>query len=258
MSGIRAALESDAGSATSLRFMPDELTRIRDLIRAQWLARIWQMAPRVAPEFEAIEMDRYHEQAHLIDHKAAWPKIERILDDEAVAAIRDMSVFRRLEKEFGTFSISNEEEWRREEIYWRLVRPNNTDDVGPLHADEWFWNLGHGKMPPGHRRIKVWIAVYCERGKSGFRFVPGSHRRNWRYHGEQRDGFIKPQIDEPEEELEVRIFESDPGQLIVFHDRMLHGGAVGGARTRVSLEFTMLVNEEHYLHGPRQFLFGHA
>ena len=26
-------------------------------------------------------------------------------------------------------------------FYWRIVRPNKVNDVGPLHRDEWFWKL---------------------------------------------------------------------------------------------------------------------
>jgi len=93
------------------------------------------------------------------------------------------------------------------------------------------------------KRIKVWIAIYCERGKGGFRFVRGSHLKEWPYRGEVRDGIMKPEFDVPATALDLEIFESDPGSGIIFHDKLLHGGIVGGCKTRVSIEFTMFVAE---------------
>ena len=89
-------------------------------------------------------MDRYHEKSDLLDHHAIWPKEARILSLENVKEIRQMSFFEELESDFGTFEISDENDVGREEIYWRIVRPNEGQDMGPLHADAWFWELGHG------------------------------------------------------------------------------------------------------------------
>ena len=112
----------------------------------------------------------------------------------------------------------------------------------PLHADAWFWELGHGATPAGAARVKVWLAIVTEPGLSGLRIVSGSHRREWRFHGEHRHGFVKPQIDEDENELNPQLVPMSPGDAIVFNDRLLHGGAVNqGQKTRVSLEFTMFV-----------------
>jgi ectoine hydroxylase-related dioxygenase (phytanoyl-CoA dioxygenase family) len=46
------------------------------------------------------------------------------------------------------------------------------------------------------------------------------------------------------EELNVVIFNSHPGEAIIFNDQLLHGGAVGQNETRVSLEFTMFVKKK--------------
>jgi len=246
MNAIRSVLEGGAGFAIGLGLRPDELARVRALIREQWLHRIAECAPNAVDKFASIEMDQYHEFAHLLDHGSVWPKSRRILGPAAVEEIRGMSLVHRLEEEFGRFEISDEDEVGHEEMYWRLVRPSNPADVGPLHADEWFWALGHGFTPPDKVRVKVWMAIYCERGENGFRFVSGSHKTQWRYHGEFRHGIMKPCFDEDESAFDINIFESHPGQAIVFHDRLLHGGSVGGARTRVSLEFTMFVDRGRY------------
>ena len=246
MTQIKTELQGAAGYMTGLHFQPEELAQVQSLIRDQWLQRISEASPQVAGNFEAVGMSRYHEVCDLVDHKSLWPKSQRILEPQAVAKIRQTSLIQALEKEFGAFEISDEENVGYEEMYWRLVRPDNATDVGPLHADEWFWSLGHGVTPPNTQRVKVWIAICCDPGKNGFRFVPGSHQKQWRYHGDMRDGFVKPMIDEDEKTLNAVIFDSRPGDAIVFNDRLLHGGAIGGTSTRVSLEFTMFVKDKNY------------
>jgi hypothetical protein len=245
MNSIRKALEGECGYA-KLTFAPADLEVLRSLIREQWLRRISDIAPDQVKRFEALPIDRYHELAGLIDHRAAWPKLRRILEQPAVDKIRQLPTFRKLVDEFGEFTISDEENLGRENIYWRLVRPDSPSDVGPMHADQWFWALGHGSTPDNVQRVKIWIAIYCESGKSGFRLVSGSHRQDWPYHGEFRDGFTKPVIDVRDDQLDIRMFDSEPGDAIVFHDRLLHGGAVGGDLSRVSLEFTMFVKNDRY------------
>jgi len=246
MDEIKSALEGPPGYLTGLSFRPEELALVRERIRAQWLERIGEVSPEARAKFEQLPMNRYHELCHLVDHKALWPKPRRILRPEVVEEIRATSLLKTFEGEFGSFVISDEEDLGYEEMYWRLVRPNSASDVGPLHADAWFWELGHGLAPGGHQRVKVWISIYCETGKNGLRFVPGSHKRSWRYHGEHRDGFVKPVFDEEEKDLDIHMFDSQAGDAIVFHDRLLHGGAPGGGTTRVSLEFTMFVRNERY------------
>jgi hypothetical protein len=93
--------------------------------------------------------------ADRVDHKALWLKKARLLPGEAVGRIRAMDFMQVLADEFGPFGISNEEEIYAEEIYWRIVRPQMASDVGPLHADAWFWELGHGKAPPETVRVNV-------------------------------------------------------------------------------------------------------
>ena len=144
-------------------------------------------------------------------------------------------------EELGEFEISDEEQLGWEEMVWRLVRPGQPSDVGPLHSDEWFVILENEPMPLG-RRVKVWIAIVCESGKNGLEIVAGSHRRQWRFHGVQLHGKLKPQIDEDVEAMDVRLVPTEPGDAIVFHHDLLHRGAVNaGARMRVSLEFTLCV-----------------
>jgi len=245
VSSLRLALEGDLGYA-KIVFSSSDLEVISNHVREQWLCRIRVIAPDKVKLFETIPMDRYHEIASLIDHRSAWPKIERCLEEAAVNQIRQLPTFMKLTEEFGDFTIGDEEGLGRENIYWRLVRPDSYSDVGPLHADKWFWDLGHGITPDNMQRVKVWLAIHCESGISGFRLVPGSHRKEYPYRGELRDGIVKPIICLADHHLDIRMFDSKSGDAIVFNDRLLHGGAVGGSRSRVSIEFTMFVDRDRY------------
>lgn len=228
---------------STITILDSDLQSLRDLILQQFSKRIVSLYPCLSDEFSHIPLDLYHTKAHLIDHKKAWPKRERILPKISVEQVLSLRFFSLLESELGSIRISDEEGLGYENIYWRLVRPDSFSDVGPLHADEWFWVLGHGRTPPNVQRIKVWIAIYCERGKGGFRFLRGSHLKDWPYRGVMRDSIMKPEVDFSESGLDLEIFQSFPGEGIVFNDKLLHGGIVGGCKTRVSLEFTMFVKK---------------
>jgi hypothetical protein len=239
---VRDAVAGASGYTAELRLAPGELATMRGFIEEQWLARITEVAPEHAAAFRDRGMERYHELSHLLDHATIWPKAARILPATVVAAFRRTSLASALEEAFGPFEISDEEEIGHEEIYWRLVRPNQAGDAGPMHADRWFWDLGHGRTPAGRERVKVWVSVANEPGLSGLALLPGSHLREWRYHGELKHGFVKPVIDEEVERLPFEVVPTRPGDAVVFNDRLLHGGRVGAGRfTRVSFELTMFV-----------------
>ena len=77
--------------------------------------------------------------------------------------------------------------------------------------------------------------------------VANSQKKEWRYHGEFRHGFIKPKIDEDESNLAAELLHTAPGDVVVFHDKLLHGGALNlGKYCRLSLEFTLFVPESGY------------
>ena len=153
-----------------------------------------------------------------------------------------MNFTRELEDYFGQFEISDEENVGREEIYWRLVRPNEKNDLGLLHADSWFWDLGHGITPDDVIRVKIWIGIYVELGLNGFLYIPESHLKKYPYHSEFKNGINKPVIDVCEDKLNPLLFKGKAGNAIIFNDRLLHRGAINrGNHTRVSLEFTMFI-----------------
>ena len=226
-SEIDNTLENGCGYYTEFSFQQDELMQILAMISEQWLARLKKTAPDYWQRFSDIGITRYHEHSHLLDHASTWSKNARILSTESVKKIRNMSLIKKIEAVYGEIEIVDEENIGYEEIDWRLVRPNQPSDVGPFHADAWFAELGHGVKPPENKKaIKVWVALCCEPGFNGLKVVPDSQKKAWRYHGEFRHGFVKPQIDEDPMCLPSVLINTNPGNAVLFHDQLLHAGAI--------------------------------
>jgi hypothetical protein len=238
-------LYGEKGFFDKLSIPNNDLQIIRKLILSQFQSVLSENHPDLYDEIKDLKLPNYHqleEKYSHINHSLLWPKANRILSYESKEIFRNLNFFKDLELELGPIKISNEEEIYDEEVYWRLARPTG-NDVGPLHADRWFWDLGHGKMPQDLERIKIWIAIFNETGKSGLRYVPGSHLKDWPYTGQERDGFVKPLIQISDSELEVKKFLSKPGDAFIFNDKLLHGGFTGGSNSRVSIECTLMISK---------------
>lgn len=237
-------VDGEPGYSLKLKLSENDLSIFRQIIRIQWLYRLQILVPEKISEFDQQGMEQYHQLSHLVDHANTWPKHTRIFPREAVPVIRNMDFFKKLELELGKVHITDEENLGWENIYWRLVRPG-IDDYGSIHADKWFWDLGiNGFMPPTpHRRLKIWIAIHTVAGKNGLGILPGSHRKqDWKWHSEERYGRPKPIFDEPLQNSDLVLLPLNPGETVVFHDELLHGGMANVAETtRVSAEFTLLV-----------------
>lgn len=223
-----------------------DLAMIVAMVKEQYLHTIQCLAPNKVGHYQQSCISDYHNIHHEDDfsHQQSWKKTTRVLGPAAVETINQSELWQKLNNIFGDFLVSDEEHFGWPNIYWRLVRPGD-NDIGPIHADKWFWDLGHGDMPDGYRRLKIWIAIYTEAGKNGLRVVPQSHKNiDWRFHGEVKDGLKKPVIDEKEEDLNIVDLPLSAGEFVIFHDELLHGGMPNkGESSRVSLEFTLLIPE---------------
>lgn len=240
----------DPGYCTDIKLESDELAFFRDAIQRQWLDRISEVYPDLAPKFAEAGLPNYHKLSHLVDHRQLWSKPFRVLPAHVGAQAKRLPVMNRLRAAFGDFAISDYAyedavEKGREDLYWRIVRPNVRSDVGQLHADKWFHErLGsgeYGMFEAGTETIKIWTAIYCEPGRNGLIIVPNSHKRDWRYQHVNVGNSTRPQILEDEEKLGGVLVATEPGTLLIFNDATLHGGAVNqGDFTRVSMEITMV------------------
>lgn len=237
---IFEAIEAGAGYYVGQRLSPAELETARAWITAQYLDHLRSLDPALVAEAERLGIDNYHLLTHSFDHGTVWPKQTRILPTTYVAELCRMDFYRAIADEFTDVAISDDE------LNWRLVRPNAEDDVGPVHADGWFWELGYGNIPAGWDRFKIWIPIHTEPGYNGLCVKPHSHRRrDWKRHVEVRHGMRKPVLDENVADLHMQLLPLGPGEMVMFHDALLHGGVVNrGTRCRVSLELTIFYRND--------------
>ena len=251
-SPILADVFGKPGFSTAFAITDHELAYFRELISKQWIAHIESTHPEHAARFREIGLERYHELSHLISHSDLWPKEQRVLAREAVAKVVKLDFIQRLQTLFGiNFRISDVVFFSKSipdypEIYWRLVRPGVTTDVGSLHTDRWFHNIlrdGDPLYGSDETTIKMWLPIFTEPGRNGLYIVPGSHLKNWRVkYTPGADGFGRPALDEPLADDQKYLVPVQPGQAILFNENLLHGGAVNaGSTTRVSIEITLVL-----------------
>ena len=226
-----------------------ELDFIRRSIQEQWLYRIQIEDPKLVSKIikENISMSQYHLISMYLDHEKIWNKTSRILSSSFVDWFLKTNFIKELENEFGSFQVSDEDDLGWPNIYWRLVRPNQKKDVGPIHRDSWFWELNQTFPRPNYpfKRIKVWVPIFIELGLNGLLVEEFSQKRqDIKWVGESRHGIQKPVLLTTDEEIDAKLVMVKEGQSIVFNDNLLHGGAINrGETSRVSIEFTIMIRE---------------
>jgi len=109
--------------------------------------------------FEDSPLTDYHQSQSSIPHANYWIKNRRILPVDLLSKFKGTQLYQWLSRAFNIASITGEDGILDEEVYWRLVRPQETNDVGPLHADAWFWEAGWQTIHKGMERVKDWIPI---------------------------------------------------------------------------------------------------
>ena len=246
MNSIDNEINNYPGFTQQLKLNKNELEDLKNAIFDQWREKIKVTSKQIDEliSIKKIKIRNYHEISEKINHSKLWNKKSRILPKEFYIKFINSRFFHNLENLFGTIEISDEESLGYGNIYWRLVRPYKTEDVGPYHRDSWFWELNKNFPKPNYpfKRIKVWIAIETEIGKSGLLVEKNSHKRkdiNWE--GQLRHGIIKPVLLDKKDSFKMSLVDTSPGDTIIFNDDLIHGGAINyGSKTRVSTEFTIL------------------
>ncbi|MDE2232574.1 MAG: hypothetical protein KGJ90_00380 [Patescibacteria group bacterium] len=232
-------------------FADDEMMALRSIISASFLNNIFQsyngndyMDIVVRQNLLFYGMPKYHYVSKYFDHSSLFTRHNRLINQVDADDINNRSVaLSELRSAFGYCEITNEVERRKPEIVWRIVRPLQRTDVGPLHADRWFWKINDWAIPEGADIIKIWTLVYSGDPNEGLAVWPSSHLKKWNYSVEERHGIKKPVFDEEPSGL---IGETIlPGESIVFSSDLLHGGLVPVSdECRISVEFTIFVPKD--------------
>jgi hypothetical protein len=169
-------------------------------------------------------------------------KHQRILPKAlAMVLVESLKIYKYLDEAKDEF-ITDEENLKYENIYWRIVRPNSESDVGPSHADKWFWELNNYEFPSTHKRVKVWVPLIQNDLSPSLSISPGSHLRNYAYSARpDNNGKVKPLFSD---EIVLSSMHPAPvkvGEAIIFNDSLIHGGRTTDS-VRISIEFTIAAN----------------
>lgn len=244
---IKDKLIGSPGFASHLHLEADELEVLRKIVNEHFNKRL-QETTNVSASLPAAN---YH-SLNIKDHTSIWKKDARFINEESIRIIKGFKVFDDIRKELGDFQITKRIDqsgkvFNTEEIYWRLVRPYEKTDVGPIHADIWFADAldYYDQLIEDKDSLKLWIPIYVEPGKSGLSMVPESHKKSWNYKFVSVNGSQRPKIIDM---TSPTLIETVPGQILMFGENMLHAGALNkGQDTRVSVEITLLF-EKHTLY----------
>ena len=192
-----------------------------------------------------INEDIFEDYQNVIDdalHKKISIKSNRTLSENDSKTLLKLELFDFLKVNFGEFIITNEDKQRSKEIYWRIVRPNQMSDIGPLHADKWFWDQNYyNDKNYNLERLKIWIPIQNDTINHGFKFIPKSHKtiNNFSVHN---DG-LKTRCKYIGSVSELVYHKGKPGNAIIFHDNLIHGGEFGINKCRISIEFTIALTK---------------
>jgi hypothetical protein len=241
----------DAGFSIDVKLLPDEVEELRRLTAKSWLDVIRRAAPDKLKAFETVEIDRYHELSHLIDHARMWTTETRTFSAEIVDVIRSFSLFDLFDRECPGYRICSEMppygDLGRGRMNWRLVRPGDGTDLGPVHADYWFETVvdGWAGKSTDTLRVKIWIPIYLEPGLTGFAYLPRSHKMNLAFTRKPvGDSGYKPYFDPAHLPAPLVKLDTRPGTAVLFNYNLVHQGAnsTRATRTRVSMETTLEVS----------------
>jgi hypothetical protein len=229
-------------------FSKQETARIEKLIHQHIIERIGQLSSEAGKLVAGTELENYHlianQVCEMISPEASYASLfskgSRILAKNAVQEIKEMSFFDYLTQGFANYYLSDEENIGHEQICFRIVRPNERDDVGSLHRDRWFWEHYGFALPEGWGRAKVWTQICGDPEQSGLLLSPGSHLVDGGFKISNNSGKLMF-ISELDKNLPINRFSGNLGDTVMFNYGNLHTGSLNKSSTsRVSIEITVI------------------
>ena len=219
--------------------------KAHELIRSYILDNLNQRSKTIGVHFNSWEDLLVNYESNQKIHLLIANKKYRLLSKDQVESVFRTELFRDIANLLGKFNVSDEEDYGWPEVYWRIVRPNKSDDIGPLHADAWFWTLNPDWKNNSKelRRTKVWIPLQCEESLNGLHVIPRSHKHTskYAYNKVTSNNKSKPVIQSQPEKEDLLLLSPEYGSLVIFDDNLVHGGALNNGRyPRISIEFTCL------------------
>ncbi len=125
----------------------------------------------------------------------------------------------------------------------RVVRPNFASDIGPLHADQWFIDMGLQPLTKSIKNFqlfKLWLPIQSDPKLSNLLVIPNSHKQKNKYNYKiiKTDSGEKPSIANNIDKDQLVMIDNPPGSPLIFNMSLIHGGSLNKSKKcRVSMEF---------------------
>jgi hypothetical protein len=200
------------------RFRDDGAVVLRNAVAGQWLELL----------AEGVEYNRRHpsewshwytdpdEAVGFWSDYVTWPRVEqyrRVVHDSGLAAVA------------GALMQSSSVRFFHEHV---LVKEPGAAEATPWHHDDPYYGID------GLQNVSMWIALDSVPASTGLQFIAGSHRSGRRFvprrftdqtpYGEADDRFeLLPPTDELLAGERVIGWDVEPGDVVAFHFRTLHG-----------------------------------
>ena len=242
---LRTEIYESPGYSNSLMLEPHELDILKEIVNDHY-----RFALKKNINIDVTSEANLYHLLKLKNHSEIWKKDDRFFKQESVEVIKKFNFFSILENNFGPFYVSNKinqdgKILEDEEIYWRIVRPNEKKDIGNLHADIWFSDIyGYKeKLFSNYSTLKIWIPVYLESGLNGLAVCSDSHKIKHKYEIVDVDGRPRPKLIG---KLKPSLLITQPGNIVLFGENLIHGGVVNeGNFCRISIEITLVLGKKN-------------
>jgi len=264
LSDIMHTLEKGDGYVIPFSLSEKDLRKIRELLsdhfRKLLRKTISDKESRIV--LKEFEVKNYHQISDAVNHQELMQMKNREFSNEARQVIQEMNFFKAMKEWFPNSTIEDPLGYH---MNFRIARPDKESDSFPPHADTWYFpnyqKLGGSTLvyeKNNRSRLlwirdednslnftvfHVWIPIYCEPGLNGLKVAPRSQLRSWQR--KKMDGrkhvttFPKYKLTK-NEQIELKLLKTEPGEVVLFHDGLVHQGAINrGQESRVALLFNI-------------------
>lgn len=134
---------------------------------------------------------------------------------------------------------------------FRVVRPFHQNDIGPLHADQWFIDIGvqPERIPKiKSQLIKFWMPINVDHETSNLLLIPYSQKNKHKYTYQtiETNNGLKPIIKDFVPKKEIFMINNKNGFPVIFNMNLIHGGALNkGNECRLSIEFEFFASKDN-------------
>ena len=190
-----------------------------------------------------LRITEYHKVISSELHARIWPKDKRLFSRLFLEKDKISSLLGRILSATGRKKILDIEGIGYPEVYFRIVRPNESSDITDMHTDGAFYSITNKiNEDEWDRWLKVWIPLYFEPDFNSLSLSKNSDKIKFNFDAQNFKDKLRPVFSQNNDvsvldwQLPVRKF----GEVAVFSPNTLHRAInLNASFTRLSFEFAI-------------------